>query len=194
MKGCRALTEAEVALVQRSFGGTYAARDKALFLLGVKSGFRISELLSLRVADVQPHHQIAAQVTVRRRHMKTQREGRTVPLHPDAKAALATWLLQLHSLREVTPQTYVFQSRKGVNRPITKVQAWRILHDAVVANELTGTLGTHAMRKTFAHRVYERLGRDLVKTQRALGHANINSTVSYLSCADEEIHAAILAS
>src|SRR5687767_8066268 len=55
MKGCRALTEAEVALVQRSFGGTYAARDKALFLLGVKSGFRISELLSLRVADVQPH-------------------------------------------------------------------------------------------------------------------------------------------
>jgi len=36
--------------------------------------------------------------------------------------------------------------------------------------------------------------RDLVKTQRALGHANINSTVSYLSCADEEIHAAILAS
>jgi site-specific recombinase XerD len=84
--------------------------------------------------------------------------------------------------------------RKGVNRSITKVQAWRILHEAVVANELTGTLGTHAMRKTFAHRVYERLGRDLVKTQRALGHANINSTVSYLSCADEEIHAAILAS
>jgi integrase len=194
MKGCRALTEAEVALVQRSFGGTYAARDKALFLLGVKSGFRISELLSLRVADVQPHAQIADQVTVRRRHMKTQREGRTVPLHPDAKAALATWLLQLRRLRDVTPQTFVFQSRKGVNRPITKVQAWRILHDAVVANELTGTLGTHAMRKTFAHRVYERLGRDLVKTQRALGHANINSTVSYLSCADEEIHAAILAS
>jgi integrase len=194
MKGCRALTEAEVALVQRSFGGTYAARDKALFLLGVKSGFRISELLSLRVADVQPHSQIADQVTVRRRHMKTQREGRTVPLHPDAKAALAAWLLQLRRLRDVTPQTYVFQSRKGVNRPITKVQAWRILHEAVVANELTGTLGTHAMRKTFAHRVYEKLGRDLVKTQKALGHANINSTVSYLSCADEEIHAAILAS
>jgi hypothetical protein len=42
--------------------------------------------------------------------------------------------------------------------------------------------------------VYEKLGRGLVKTQRALGHANINSTVSYLSCADEEIHAAILAS
>jgi site-specific recombinase XerC len=126
--------------------------------------------------------------------MKTRREGRTVPLHPEAKAALAIWLLQLRRMRDVTPQTSVFQSRKGVNRPIRKVQAWRIPHEAVVANELTGTLGTHAMRETFAHRVYEKLGRDLVKTQRALGHANINSTVSYLSCADEEIHAAILAS
>ena len=44
MKGCRPLTEDEVMLVQRSFGGVYADRDKALFLLGVKSGFRISEL------------------------------------------------------------------------------------------------------------------------------------------------------
>ena len=49
-------------------------------------------------------------------------------------------------------------------------------------------------RGQHAHRVHEKLGRGLVKTQRALGHANINSTVSYLSCADEEIHAAILAS
>jgi site-specific recombinase XerC len=65
--------------------------------------------------------------------------------------------------------------------------------DAAVTNELTGTLGIHAMRKTFAHRVYENLSRDLVKTQRALGHANINSTVSYLSFADAEIDAAILA-
>jgi integrase len=41
-----------VDLVTKSFGGTYAARDKALFILGVKSGFRISELLSLTVGDV----------------------------------------------------------------------------------------------------------------------------------------------
>ena len=35
-------------------------------------------------------------------------------------------------------------------------------------------------RKTFAHGVYEALSHDLVKTQRALSHKNINSTVSYL--------------
>ena len=37
------------------------------------------------------------------------------------------------------------------------------------------------MRKTFANRIYDKLEGDLPKTQRALGHKNINSTVSYLS-------------
>jgi site-specific recombinase XerD len=59
----------------------------------------------------------------------------------------------------------------------------------VTTNELTGKLGTHCMRKTFANRVYQRLNHDLVKAQRALGYRNINSTVSYLSFAEEEIDA-----
>ncbi len=60
-------------------------------------------------------------------------------------------------------------------------------------HQLGGTLGTHAMRKTFANNVHVLLGRDLVKTQRALGHKNVSSTVSYLSFLEEEIDEAILA-
>jgi integrase len=194
MKGCRPLTDDEVRLIQQSFGGVYAARDKALFLLGVKSGFRISELLSLRVGDVSQHGRLVDRVAVLRRHMKQKLEGRTVLLHPDAKAALATWLVTLRQDPACTSQTYVFRSRKGQNRPISAVQAWRILHEAVVTNELTGKVGTHAMRKTFANRVYHQLNHDLVKTQRAMGHKNINSTVAYLSFVEAEIDAAILAS
>jgi integrase len=193
MKGCRPLTDAEVHLVSRSFGGTYAARDRALFILGIKSGFRIAELLSLRVGDVWQYGRVVDQLTVRRAHMKQQREGRTVPVHPDAKAALAIWLLQLRQQPGVTAQTYVFRSRKGGNRPISPVQAWRILREACEANELTGKLGTHCMRKTFANKVYHQLSYDLIRTKRALGHQNIRNTERYLSFAEAEIHAAILA-
>ena len=126
--------------------------------------------------------------------MKHQGEGRTVLLHPEAKAALATWLLTLRQDPRATAQTFVFRSRKGVNRPISKVQAWRILHEAVTTTELTGKVGTHALRKTFANRVYHQLNHDLVKTQRAMGHKNINSTVAYLSFVEDEIDQAILAS
>jgi integrase len=193
MKGCRPLTDVEVALLSQSFGGTYALRDRAWFILGLKTGFRIAELLSLRLGDVWQYGRVVDQLTVRRAHMKQQREGRTVPVHPEAQAALATWVGQLRQQPSVTAQTFVFRSRKGGNRPISTVQAWRILREACVANELIGRLGTHCMRKTFAQKVYHQLGFDLIRTKRALGHQQISNTERYLSFAEDEIHAAILA-
>lgn len=186
------MTDDEVSEVAMSFYGEHARRDKALFLLGVKSGFRISELLSLRLRDVLQAGRLVDRVTVERRNMKKKLEGRTVLLHPDARAALAAWLRELGQHSELIGETYIFQSRKGGNRPITRVQAYRILHDACDSCEMNGKLGTHSMRKTFANKVYDALEHDLVKTQRALGHRNINSTVQYLNFREEEIDQAIL--
>lgn len=203
MRGCRPLSDEEVSLVAKSFSGTYGKRNKALFLVGHRTGFRISELLSLTVSNVLQHGKIMDAITVQRRNMKGGKAGktnsRTVRLHPEAKAALSVWLevLQKRLGGTLDPQTPVFCSRvhgdDGTLRAISRVQAWRILQDAYLSNELPGKLGTHAMRKTFANRMYEHLNHDLVKTQRALGHANINSTVQYLSFREEEIDAAILA-
>jgi integrase len=199
MKGWRPLTAEEVKRVSQSFGATYGKRNKALFVLGVRSGFRIFELLSLRVSDVLQHGNVVEHVTVQRRHMKKKTEGCTVPLHPEARAALSVWLDQLARTLKGTmsPETPVFCSRvrnaDDTRWPLTREQAWRLLEEAFAANELTGQLGTHSMRKTFADRMYEKLNRDLVKVQRALGHRNINSTVSYLSFREEDIAAAILA-
>ena len=192
MKGCRPLSNEEVEVMAKSFGGKYAARDKALFLLGVKSGFRISEILSLRIGDVIQAERMVDKVTVQRKNMKKKTEGRTILLHPDAKKALADWLSELAKVDSLNADAYVFKSRKGRNKPISRVQAWQVLKDAYESNELTGKLGTHSMRKTFANKVYDALNNDLVKTQRALGHRNINSTVSYLSFKEEEIDKAIL--
>ena len=52
---------------------------------------------------------------------------------------------------------------------------------------MTGKLGTHSMRKTLARRVYEGSGKDLMKTQKALGHSRITSTVSYLSFDEKDL-------
>jgi site-specific recombinase XerD len=126
--------------------------------------------------------------------------GRTVKLHPEARAALSVWLETLTKMLKGTlnPMTPVFCSRvrdttTGLRRQISREQAWRILKEAFTSNELSGKLGTYAMRKTFCNRVYELLKHDLVKTQQAMGHANINSTVQYLSFREEEIDAAIVA-
>ncbi len=211
MKGCRPFSDEEVSCLTTSFRGRYAARDKALFVTRVKSGCRISELLSLTVGDVygQPRRvsqgagRIVERVTVQRRHMKKKTEGRTVVLHPRARDAIGTWLpilaryLGVEKAHDIPPGTPLFcswvRSEDGTWHPIARKTAWRILEAAVEANELTGKIGTHSMRKTFTTKVYDHVQYDLVKTQRALGHKNINSTVAYLSSREEQIDAAILA-
>ena len=192
MKGCRPLNLDEEELITKSFAGTYATRDRAIFVLGTKSGFRISELLSLKIGDVVQNARPVDRVYVRRRNMKKKIEGRSVILHPEAKQALAKWLVQLRRQGDISDDTYLFRSRKGLNGPISRVQYYKVLREAFDANELTGKLGTHTMRKTFANKVYDGLDRDLVKTAQALGHKNINSTVQYLSFRQEDIDEAIL--
>jgi integrase len=193
MQGCRALTDAEVVLVSQSFGGTYAARDRALFLLGVKSGFRISELLSLRVGDVWQHGTFVTRVTVQRRHMKGKHQGRSVVLHPEAKTALAAWLMDRQRLGEVTPEHPLFPSRKGAHRPLQRGQAHHIFQEAYRTNELTGMIGCHGLRKTFGQKVYEKTGHDLRATQYAMGHASPASTAAYLAVDVPGLDAIILA-
>ena len=199
MKGCRPLTEEEVGQVLAAFQGANAARERALFLLGVRSGFRISELLSLRLCDVCPRGQVAQRISVARRHMKKKVEGRSVLLHPEARVALEEWIMELERRGQAQSEGFVFRSRKGNGqggaegaKALSRVQAFRLLRAAFERAGVEGSVATHSMRKTFANRVYERLGRDLLKTQKALGHKNINSTVSYLSFRQEEIDEAIL--
>jgi integrase len=190
MRGARPLSDEEANLIEQSFRGRYAARDRALFVLGVRTGFRITELLSLTIGDVSQAGRIVDRITVARRNTEGKREGRTIPLHPQAKEALAAWLKELDGY---PTDTFVFHSRKGGNRAITKQQAGDIIRDALRANGIHDRgMGTHVMRKTFAKRVYLKTDRNLLKTQAALGHRNINSTVQYLAVDQDEVDDAIL--
>ncbi len=185
MIGCRPFSEAEVLKIKSRLDKT---RDQALFILGVKSGFRISELLSLKVSDVFSFGAVVDRIVVARRHMKKRTQSRSVLLHPEAKEAI----LKLIKEYELKPHQYLFKSRKGANRPMGRIQAWRILKEATRLEKLSGNIGTHSMRKTFADRMYNKLQRDLLRMQIALGHKSIQSTVNYLSFRQEEIDAAVL--
>lgn len=187
MRGCKPLDPSQIA-------GTLthlSLRDRALFTLGVRSGFRISELLSLKIGDVWDGTKVRDAVRVSSQSLKGRRPSRCVALHAEAKAALGEYLATIPTPMPV--QRALFHSRKG--GALDRKSAWRILHSAFLKAGVQGVgrqLGTHCMRKTFAARVYELLGRDLVKTQRALGHVNLQSTAQYIPIDDEEINIAVL--
>lgn len=186
MQGMRPLTDSEVARIAAAL---VSKRDRALFFLGIRTGFRISELLSLRVGDIVEGNKIAHSVEVARRNMKGKDQGRSVPLHEEARAALADWIAELNA-KGATADWPLFVSRKG--GVLTRVQAWRILTGAYDLTKVFGRIGTHGLRKTFASKVYEKLDHDLLRTQKALGHKAITSTAAYLSFAESEVNAAII--
>ncbi len=192
MKGCRPLDTREVREALDGFEGKTIKRDRAMFLVGTRAGFRISELLSIQVRDVCEKGHLLDRVTVRRKNMKGQTESRSVVLHPQAKKAVADLLEEMAAEGEVTPDTFLFRSRKGMNRPINREQAWRILRRAFEKKKITGRVATHSMRKYFAEQVYKKLNHDLVRTAAALGHKSITSTVAYIGFMEEDIDRAIL--
>jgi integrase len=163
-----------------------------MFLLGIKSGFRITELLSLRVGDVWRDGKALERVEVARKNMKRKRESRSVPLHPVAAKAVKAWLRREEGRGDLDSSRPLFPSDKDGSRPITRGRAWQILKKAYKDAGLSGKLGTHSLRKMFAARVYQLLKNDLVLTGKALGHASINSTILYLGFDQTPVDEAIL--
>ncbi len=192
MKGCRPLTDEEIARTLDAFEGKYESRDRALFLLGLHTGFRVSELLSLRISDVLADGKMLNRITVKRKNMKGKIESRSVVCHPAAQRAVLSWLRELRRLGYMKGECFVFQSRAAGNRAITGARVWQIYMTAFGKAGVFGQLGTHSTRKTFAKHVYDATGENLLKTQAAMGHKDPKSTTAYLSIDQDEIDRAIL--
>jgi len=191
MKGCRPLSDPEIeALLAYLAQGRASVRDRTLILLGIRTGFRISELLSLRISNAVQSGKIVGRISVARRHMKGKKSSRELVLHPQAQAALAELVATLPQL----PESFLFRSREGENQPLNRRSAWVVLRNAAVACGLEGKVATHSLRKTFARRCYEKSGRDIRKVQEAMGHANLNSTAAYIAVNQDEVDDLILKS
>lgn len=190
MRGSRPLSRIQVKAILKA---TDSIREKALLTLGFATGYRISELLSLTVADIYTNGVVHSHVTVKASNTKTK-QGRTVLLNSDAKKALATLVTWLKSkgLDDTAP---LFVSRKHTNgfAAITRQQAGRLLKELFALVGEFGNVSTHTMRKTFAKAIYDMTGGKIELVQQALGHRSIASTIAYLSFNSTAIDNAITA-
>jgi integrase len=194
MAGRRAFTREEEARILQSFRGRYAARDRCLFTIMMKTGLRVSEALSLRVRQVVSNGEVVDEIEIPRAHMKGKKAGRHVMLSPVAKAAVREWLgLFARVDGAVSPDHYLFKSRIGANRPFSRQWAWAILKKACAAAEVRGPTGCHSTRKSFAERAFVELGRDLHHLQAVMGHSSISSTIKYLGIDRQLVYRAFMA-
>jgi len=197
MPGCRPLTDSEIDLVLSKLEND---RDRCLFILGIRTGLRISELtgtkigddgtpqyVGLRVRDVWKLNRVVDSIWIRKSNVKGGTVSRDIPLHQQARTFLEAHIRTLPSRRGEAP---LFQTEVGV--AMTRFIAHHALKKAFHRADLTGRLATHSCRKTFAENVYKALGHDLLATTEALGHTDVRNTQRYLTVNKSKIDKAIL--
>lgn len=179
MLGCKPLTNSEV----ESIAAQLSLRDRAIFILGIRTGFRVSELLSLNVGDVLTESgTILECVHVQKRNTKGKTRGRVVPIHEEAKQVLRAYLESFPAALEAP----LFRSNRGGRTD-------RFTFDAALKSAALKALGsnervaTHTMRKTFAARMNAAVDGNIYKLQKLMGHASISSTAKYIEVNEEEI-------
>ena len=181
MKGTRPLDNDEIRRVSNCFDGIFEARNRGLFMVGVSTGGRISELLSLRVGDAYQNGRPVTDLLYSKSIVKGGEVSRAVPVNRDGRQAiddLISWHIDYYGMTE--NDRPLFPSRQGKRlQPMTRRTAHNILKAAYESAGLNGHLATHSLRKSFAQRLYDRTG-DIFMVQEMLGHRNVSTTQKYL--------------
>ena len=153
-------------------------RDYALFVLGINSGLRVSDLLNLRVKDVFTEGKVRDRIAL---HEKKTGKLKDFPIGTTAAKALKEYLAQ----RTPADEEVLFPSRNGAG-PLSRAQAWRIMNIAARVAGIKGEIGTHSMRKTFGYWAYKK-GVDLSIIQQLLNHSSPAVTLRYIGITQDQL-------
>ena len=181
MKGTRPLDNDEIRLVSVCFEGTFEVRNRGLFMIGVSTGGRISELLSLTIGDLYQNESAVTDLLYDKSIVKGSEVSRAVPVNRDGRDAIDA-LISWHweQYRNTQASRPLFPSRhKSGTVPMHRQTAHQMLKKEFIAAGLNGKIATHSLRKSFAQRVYEQSG-DIYLVKELLGHRNVATTQSYL--------------
>lgn len=156
----------------------HSERDYVLFVFGINTGLKITEILDIKVGDVlEEDGRIKDFYVLFHRESGTAKE---VYLNQKVKKAILHYIQSKGLNRE----DYLFQSAK-TKKPISRQQAYRIIHRAAEAVGIHGKIGTNSMRKTFGFHAYKR-GVAISLLQKYFHHSSPSETLKYLGISKDE--------
>jgi site-specific recombinase XerD len=147
-------------------------RDYFLFVFGINSGLRISDILPLRVMDVRSADHLC---------FREQKTGhvRKIRIPHNLQQEIEKYT------RHMADSDLLFPSRKGTSH-VRRETAWRTINSAARACSIKGAIGTHTMRKTFGYHFYQRT-KDVAMLQQIFGHSAPSVTLRYIGITDDMI-------
>lgn len=140
-------------------------RDYVLFMFGIYTGLRISDILKFRVRDVKDKKAIYI------REQKTGKEKR-FPINAELKPIIERYIIGKRDFE------FLFKNPNYLNKAITRQQAYNILSSAGGKFGIS-RIGTHTLRKTFGYHMYQQT-HDAVTIKEILNHSDISVTLRYI--------------
>lgn len=159
-------------------------RDLAIFVFGINTNLRASDLLRIKVGQVR-HLQPGEHFSLRE---KKTGKWRNITINNGVHEAI-------HGLLTTQPMAtdddYLFPSRQG-GGPLCVPYLNSLVKGWVAAIKLKGNYGSHTLRKTFGfvHRTYHKT--DIPTLMTLFNHSNQKQTLEYLCIQPEEIKDAYL--
>ena len=155
-----------------------AWRDRAMLEIIYATGLRVSELVSLKLSDLQMD---VGYLTAFGKRSKQ----RIVPLGETAIAALQEYLQNGRpGLEKQKGSHFLFLNRSGEG--LTRQGFWKIIKRRALEAGISQSITPHTMRHSFATHLLEN-GADLRSVQAMLGHADISTTQIYTHVTRERL-------
>lgn len=156
-------------------------RNYALIVIGLNTSLRISDILTLQWQDVYNFHAESYRHHINVLEKKTQKQN---------IVALNTSIIDVLELlrskeQKIMPDTFLFSSRKGENKPITRNHAFTIIKNASASLGFEDNISCHSLRKTFGYQAWKQ-GVQPALLMSIYNHSSYEITKRYLGITQDE--------
>lgn len=160
-------------------------RNHLLIILGLNTALRISDILSLCWNQVYDFSNKTFRRHISLVEQKTGKRSR-IYMNQELKQALNAYQKELTEKgKEIFPARYLFLGQKDAGRPISRIQAYRIIHEASAKCQLSTPASCHSLRKTFGHQALKQ-GVSPAILMNIYNHSSFQITKRYLGIEQEE--------
>jgi integrase len=174
----------KIAQIKNLLRGQRRYRDLLLFVVGINSALRISDLLQLKAGQLLDENG-----KIRRRFwIKEQKRGKRqeIAINQSIQETLIEYLNEYpHVVTNL--DNFLFFNPK-THQPIKRGQAWKFITRICTDVGLQGNYGTHSLRKTWGYHA-RMSGVDLALIMHKLNHESIAYTKRYLGITDDDLQA-----
>ncbi len=153
----------------------------SLITMGFHSALRIGDILKFCWGDVYDFKNKLFKKYVTLKEQKTGKNAK-VALHTNTIRALEMYM---DSLPPITAERYIFKSQKSQNKPLSRIQAYRIMKKIETDLQIETNFSCHSLRKTFGYHAYKQ-GASIAVIMNIYNHSSFEITKRYLGISQDD--------